>query len=206
MTVSVVIPTYNCAPRLLRALQSVAAQTYPNVEVIIVDDGSTDDTADRVAEWTANSGANVRYVRQSNEGPAAARNHGMRLASGDAIAFLDSDDEWRPTKLEKQMPLLKGDVGLVYCANAFVDSNGAPLSNYMRRVELHRGDILLPLFCDFFLLTSAVVISKAAYQAAGEFDEEFGRWRRLRILFATRAAIPCRLRAGRIADPLRSTG
>lgn len=171
MSVSVVMPTYNCAPRLLRALQSVSAQTYRPIEAIIVDDGSTDDTADRVAEWTANSGANVRYVRQENAGPAAARNHGMRLARGDAIAFLDADDEWRPTKLEKQMPLLKGTVGLVYCASAFVDSSGAPLANYVRRVELHRGDILLPLFCDFFLLTSAVVISKAAYRAAGEFDE-----------------------------------
>ena len=172
MTVSVVIPTYNCAPRLLRALQSVATQTFPHVEIIVVDDGSTDDTAKSVAEWTAKSGANVRYVRQSNAGPAAARNHGMRLASGDAIAFLDADDEWGPTKLEKQMPLLKDDVGLVYCANSFVDSNGTPLTNYIRRVELHSGDILLPLFCDFFLLTSAVVISKSAYQAVGEFDEE----------------------------------
>ena len=172
MTVSVVIPTYNCAPRLLRALRSVAAQTCREVEIVVVDDGSTDDTNDRVAEWTAQSGAMVRYVRQDNAGPAAARNRGMRLARGDAIAFLDADDEWRADKLERQMPLLKGDVGLVYCANSFVDTNGTPLKDYVRRIELHRGDILLPLFCDFFLLTSAVVISKAAYAAVGEFDEQ----------------------------------
>jgi glycosyltransferase involved in cell wall biosynthesis len=172
VTVSVVIPTYNCAPRLLRALRSVAAQTYRDVEIVVIDDGSTDNTAESVAAWTARSGANVRYVRQTNAGPAAARNHGMRLASGDAIAFLDADDEWRADKLEKQMPLLKGNVGLVYCSNSFVDSDGKPLTNYVRRVELHRGDILLPLFCDLFLLTSAVVISKAAYEAVGEFDEQ----------------------------------
>ena len=172
MTVSVVIPTYNCAPRLLRALRSVAAQTYRPVEIVVVDDGSTDDTQDRVAEWTTQSGSNVLYVRQENAGPAAARNHGMRLASGEAIAFLDADDEWRADKLAKQMPLLKGDVGLVYCSNSFVDSNGTPLKDYVRRIELHRGDILLPLFCDFFLLTSAVVISKAAYDAVGGFDEQ----------------------------------
>ncbi len=171
MTVSVVIPTYNCAARLLRAVRSVAAQTYRDIEIVVVDDGSTDDTRDRVAEWTAQSGAKVRYVRQENAGPAAARNHGMRLASGDAIAFLDADDEWRADKLEEQMPLLKGNVGLVYCANSFVDSDGAPLPNYVRRIELHRGDILLPLFRDFFLLTSAVVISRSAYDAVGEFDE-----------------------------------
>ncbi len=169
--VSVIIPTYNCAPRLLRALRSVAAQTYRDIEIVVVDDGSTDDTADRVAEWTAQSGANVRYVRQPNAGPAAARNHGMRLASGDAIAFLDADDEWYADKLEKQVPLLKGEVGLVYCSNSFVDSDGAPLNDYVRHIELHRGDILLPLFCDFFLLTSAVVISRAAYAAVGDFDE-----------------------------------
>ena len=172
MTVSVVIPTYNCAPRLLRALTSVAAQTYRDVEIVVIDDGSTDDTSDRVAQWMAQSGANVRYVRQTNAGPAAARNHGMRLASGEAIAFLDADDEWRADKLEKQMPLLKGDVGLVYCSNSFVDSNGAPMKNYVRRIGLHRGDIVLPLFCEFFLLTSAVVISKTAYDAVGEFDEQ----------------------------------
>jgi glycosyltransferase involved in cell wall biosynthesis len=171
VSVSVVIPTYNCAARLLRALQSVAAQTYPTIEIIIVDDGSTDDTSDRVAEWTAKSGANVRYVKQSNAGPAAARNHGMRLAGGEAIAFLDADDEWRSAKIEKQMPLLKGGVGMVYCANVFVGSNGEALPDYPRRIELHRGDILLPLFREFFLLTSAVVISKAAYREVGEFDE-----------------------------------
>ena len=172
VTVSIIIPTYNCAPRLLRAARSVAAQTYRDIEILIIDDGSTDDTADRVAEWSAQSGANVRYVRQNNAGPAAARNHGMRLASGDLIAFLDADDEWRADKLEKQVPLMRGKVGLVYCSNTFVDSNGTPLTNYVRRIELHRGDILLPLFCDFFLLTSAVVISKAAYAAVGEFDEK----------------------------------
>lgn len=172
MTVSVVIPTYNCAPRLVRALRSVAAQTFRDVEIVVVDDGSTDDTADRVAAWTAQSGADVRYVRQTNAGPAAARNHGMRLARGDAIAFLDADDEWRADKLHKQVPLLTNTVGLVYCASSFVDSNATPLTHYVRSIALHRGDILLPLFCDFFLLTSAVVISKAAYDAVGGFDEE----------------------------------
>ncbi len=171
VNVSVVIPTYNCAPRLLRALQSVAAQTRSPAEIIIVDDGSTDDTAERVAGWKATAAATVRYVRQSNAGPAAARNHGMRLAGGDAIAFLDADDEWRAAKLEKQMPLLNGDVGLVYCANSFVDSNGDALTNYERRIALHRGDVLLPLFHELFLLTSAVIISKDAYRVVGEFDE-----------------------------------
>jgi glycosyltransferase involved in cell wall biosynthesis len=171
MRVSVVIPTYNCAARLVRALESVAAQTVPqeSIELLVIDDGSSDDTAERVAQFAASSHCTTRYVRQDNAGPAAARNHGLRLAQGEAIAFLDADDWWEPDKLAQQLPLLNGDTALVYCGNRFVDANGAPLANYEREIALHRGDILLALFCEFFLLTSAVVLSKAAVDAVGPF-------------------------------------
>lgn len=173
-TVSVVVPTYNCAARLEQALASVAAQTWPHrdLQVIVVDDGSSDDTADRVAAFAAREKIETRYVYQTNAGPAAARNHGMRLASGDTLAFLDADDRWQPAKLERQVPLLGGRVGLVYCDNSYIDAQGRPLENYVRRVALHRGDILLALFCDFFLLTSAVVLDRAAARAVGHFDEK----------------------------------
>jgi len=172
-SVSVIVPTYNSAQRLIPALDSVVAQTYPHerIELVVIDDGSSDDTAERVRAFGATAPLALRYVRQANAGPAAARNHGMRLARGDAIAFLDSDDTWRPRKLEKQMPLLRGSVALVYCNNAFVDANGRPLANYVRQVPMHRGDILLPLFCNFFLLTSAVVMTRAALMTTGPFDE-----------------------------------
>jgi len=172
-SVSVVIPTYNCAERLLRALQSVEAQTYQaeRLECLVIDDGSTDDTAARVRAFAADSRLGVRYVRQANAGPAAARNHGLRLARGDAIAFLDADDTWLPTKLEQQVPLLRGSVALVYCNNSYVDAFGRPITNYVRQVPMHRGDILLPLFCNFFLITSAVVMTRAAIMATGPFDE-----------------------------------
>ena len=171
MRVSVIIPTYNCAARLVRALESVAAQTVPaeSIELIVIDDGSSDDTAERVAQFAASARCTTRYVRQDNAGPAAARNHGLRLAQGDAIALLDADDWWEPDKLRVQLPLLGGDTALVYCGNRFVDANGAPLANYVREIPVHRGDILLPLFCEFFLLTSAVVLSKAALEAVGPF-------------------------------------
>jgi glycosyltransferase involved in cell wall biosynthesis len=172
--VSVIIPTYNCGARLVCALQSIAAQRYAlqNVEVLVIDDGSTDDTGDRVAAFAAQSPLCARYVRQANAGPAAARNHGLRLARGEAIAFLDADDAWHPEKLRKQLPLLSGRIGLVYCGVAFVDAQGDALRNYVRRIEMHRGDILLALFCDFFLLTSAVVLSRAVVEACGEFNEQ----------------------------------
>lgn len=169
--VSVVIPTYNCAARLVRALQSVAVQTYPadDIELVVIDDGSSDDTEQQVAAFAANSAIETRYVRQQNAGPAAARNHGLRLARGAAIAFLDADDWWEPEKLSQQLPLLGGDVGLVYCGNRFVDAQGASIANYVREIPAHRGDILLPLFCEFFLLTSAVVLSKAVVEEVGAF-------------------------------------
>jgi glycosyltransferase involved in cell wall biosynthesis len=175
-TLSVVIPTWNCAARLVRALHSVAAQTcaLDDVETLVVDDGSSDDTAEQIAIFSAQSPLHVRYVRQDNAGPAAARNHGLRLARGDAIAFLDADDEWRPRKLARQIPLLSSKVGIVYCDNVFVDAQGHELSNYVRRIGVHRGDISLALFCDFFLLTSAVVMSRAAIDAAGQFNEHLG--------------------------------
>ena len=174
--VSVVIPAYNCAPRLVGALTSVTQQDYPleSIEAIVVDDGSTDDTREQVAEFAARAPLRVRYVRQRNAGPAAARNHGLRLAQGDAIAFLDADDAWRPAKLARQLPLLAQPVGLVYCDNVFVDGAGSELPDYVRRIGLHRGDILLDLFCDFFLLTSAVAMTRAAVDATGGFDERLG--------------------------------
>jgi glycosyltransferase involved in cell wall biosynthesis len=175
-TLSVIIPTWNCAARLVRALRSVAAQTcaLDELEVIVIDDGSTDETADEVARFAAQSPLQVHYVRQHNAGPAAARNHGLRLACGDAIAFLDADDEWRPAKLSRQVPLLSSKVGLVYCDNVFVDAQGRELSDYVRRIGVHRGDITLALFCDFFLLTSAVVMTRAAIDAGGRFNESLG--------------------------------
>lgn len=175
-TVSVVIPTFNCAQRLLKALHSVAAQTiaHERIEVLIVDDGSTDDTSERVAAFVANTDLEVRYIHQANAGPAAARNHGLRLARGEAIAFLDDDDLWLPQKLEKQLPLLGGRTGLVYCDNVYVDATGKPLPGYPRPIPMIQGDAQLKLFCEFFLLTSAVCIQRACVERIGYFDEKLG--------------------------------
>src|SRR5689334_2160139 len=100
-SVSVVIPTYNRAELVGEAIDSVLGQSRPPLEVIVVDDGSTDDTADVVGRY----GARVVYLRQPNCGPATARNVGVARARGDLIALLDSDDRWLPRKLELQVPL-----------------------------------------------------------------------------------------------------
>src|SRR5689334_21473917 len=97
--VSVVIPTYNRAAFLPAAIDSALSQSYPPCEILVVDDGSTDHTADVVAAYRAR----VRLIAQSNQGTAAGRNAGVAASSGAYVAFLDSDDLWLPHKLERQM-------------------------------------------------------------------------------------------------------
>ena len=126
-TVSVVVPTFNRASLLPRAIDSVLAQTFTDFELLVVDDASTDETAEVVRRY---ADPRVRYlVQPHNTGVAGARNRGMRAARGDFIAFLDSDDEWMPEKLERQIGLLRGtspSVGLVYSGVESVREGGVP--------------------------------------------------------------------------------
>jgi glycosyltransferase involved in cell wall biosynthesis len=109
--VSVVIPTYNYGHYVGEAIDSALAQTYPAVEVIVVDDGSTDDTRERLAVY----GDRIRSIHQANAGLSAARNTGIQAAKGQYVAFLDSDDAFHPRKLERQMAVVAADpaIGLV---------------------------------------------------------------------------------------------
>lgn len=104
---SVVVPTYNQAPYLQAALASVADQLYSPLELIVIDDGSTDATAEIAAAFFRHTGLLGHYRFQSNQGPAAARNLGLSLASGAWIAFLDSDDLWLPAKTTRQLQLME---------------------------------------------------------------------------------------------------
>ncbi len=105
--ISVIIPVYNGEKYLAEAVGSVRAQNYAPLEIIVVDDGSTDGTA----EVVRGLGDDIRYVYQANAGPAAARNHGLRLARGEIIAFQDADDVWTENKLTVQLTLLAQDAG-----------------------------------------------------------------------------------------------
>lgn len=117
--VSVVIPAYNAERTLAAAIESVLGQTYRDLEIIVVDDGSADGTAGVAARF----GEDVRCIRQKNAGAAAARNAGILAAQGDAIALLDADDLWLPEKLERQVAFLDAHpaVGAVQCGARFVD-------------------------------------------------------------------------------------
>lgn len=113
MLVSTIIPTYNRARTIERAVNSVLGQSWQPIEVIVVDDGSTDQTTDILARY----GDRIHLIRQKNQGPAAARNAGIRAAQGAIITFLDSDDSWLPDKVERQMRLLQATApqGVVCC-------------------------------------------------------------------------------------------
>jgi glycosyltransferase involved in cell wall biosynthesis len=116
-TISVIIPVFNRASEVCNAIDSALAQTLPPLEVIVVDDGSTDETPDVLTRY----GDRIRVVRQSNQGVAAARNAGIAVARGDLLAFLDSDDVWLSRKLELQASRIEADpeLGLVHCGVDF---------------------------------------------------------------------------------------
>src|SRR5689334_19281127 len=122
MRTSVVIPAYNYGRYLGRAIDSALAQTRPVDEIIVVDDGSTDNTRE-VAE---SFGERIIYVYQKNKGLSAARNTGIRKATGDWVAFLDADDWWHPDKIKRQLEAASKDpeIGLVYTASWVVTPEG----------------------------------------------------------------------------------
>jgi Predicted glycosyltransferases len=122
--ISVIIPTYNRRKQVLEALASVRAQTLAPAEILIVDDGSTDDTEEHVA----NLGGTVRYVKKTNGGVSSARNHGIRMATGEWIAFLDSDDEWDPGKLARQMECVER-TGAKVCLTGCTNEEGTRLDD-----------------------------------------------------------------------------
>src|SRR5215469_3696643 len=125
--VTVIVPTYNMAHYLPQSVQSALGQSYANLEVQIVDDGSTDETAAVVRRWERDP--RVRVHRQVNSGLSAARNSGISLARGEFVALLDADDVWMPDKLARQMPLFRGqpEVGVVYSDYQMVDDSGEAL-------------------------------------------------------------------------------
>jgi glycosyltransferase involved in cell wall biosynthesis len=168
--VSVVVPAYNAAKTVDATLASVAAQDYPNFEVIVVDDGSKDDTAVRV-ECIAKRDPRFRLVRKANGGVAAARNLGIAEAKGEFIATLDADDLWRPNKLSAQVAAFREggpSVGLVYTWVLLVDPQDRPLSTYTPRFNGH----VLGKICAANIVHngSTPMFRRSALEEAGGYD------------------------------------
>ncbi len=170
--ISVIIPTFNRFPFLCRAVDSVLNQTHGDVEIIVVDDGSTDDTPTLFPSQFPE----IQYVKVEHSGlPAVARNTGIRLAKGEFIAFLDSDDQWLPEKLSQQVTVFQRQptVGLV-CSNAFVvrQHEKKPSQPYLRNDQGHSGQVLSELLEDNFIVTSTAMVRRAALERVGLFCED----------------------------------
>jgi glycosyltransferase involved in cell wall biosynthesis len=182
--VSVIIPAWNAEKFIGETLESVFAQTWPHVEVIVVDDGSTDGTADVVhglLKAKANSSIPLKLIRQKNKGPSGARNEGLRAAKGDFVAFLDADDLWFPETLEKlvgfagnhpDLPLIFGDAGSFDCDGirfeSFFEKHGRPPTNE-RGVVVNALEKILE---GNFILTGALLIRRECLSNVGLFEEE----------------------------------
>lgn len=190
--VSVVIPAWNSAATLPRAIDSVRAQTWTSHEIIVVDDGGTDDSLAVLAGY----GDAVRVVSQANGGPASARNRGLREARGAYVAFLDADDHWRPEKLARQVALLDThpEVGFCSTATAVVDVRGKPVRDWPCL------ETTAPLLETLFMHSAAVSGSTSGVLArrellleAGGFDERLRGFEDpdLWIRLAARAGYAC---------------
>ncbi|MFQ5801288.1 MAG: glycosyltransferase family 2 protein [Candidatus Methylomirabilales bacterium] len=166
--VSVVIPTYNRGDTLPETLQSVFAQTYRDYEVIVVDDGSTDDTPAVMDPFRDR----VHYIYQPNAGQARARNHGVRSARGEFIALLDSDDAWEPELLETEVGVLDR-LPEVVLVSARSTTAGKASEEFPRTQDVFWGDLFLKLFQGNFINTSAVVVRRTCLEAAGGFNERY---------------------------------
>ncbi|HMK35540.1 MAG TPA: glycosyltransferase [Desulfomonilaceae bacterium] len=166
--VSVIIPTYNRAQVVPAAVRSVLAQTYPHYELIVVDDGSRDGTAELLAEY----GNAVTVITQEHKGVSAARNRGIRRSRGELIAFLDSDDEWLPDKLSNQTALFSKDNPVFIC---HTDEIWMRHGRELRQKAIHRkqGGAFFERALERCLISpSSVILSRALLDLVGVFDED----------------------------------
>ena len=167
--ISVVIPAYNAERWIDAALKSVLNQTGPKLEVLVIDDGSTDATAQ-----IAGRHRGVTLLRQPNQGQAAARNAGIRCARGELIAFLDADDLWLPGKLSAQYELLRAG-NLIWCYTdgvAFTGADNRIVSAFSETQPMRDGDILEDLLCCNFIPSPSPLVRREVFDRVGLFNED----------------------------------
>ncbi len=172
--VSIVIPAWNAEEYVKEAVRSALAQTYPNIEIVVVDDGSTDGTKQALEEYSRDP--RCKYIYQANKGLAGARNTGIRESRGRYIAFLDSDDMFAPDKIKDQVTILEGhpDFGVCYSdLTHFTDTD--PREYYHHRYTYPSGDILESLLHRQFVNPLTLIARRSVIDAHGMFNESFRR-------------------------------
>ena len=172
MVISVITPTYNRARFLPAAVASVLSQTFGDFELIIVDDGSEDNTPDVLKPFFADR--RVRYVYQENQGQSHARNLALKQATGDFIAFLDSDDVWAPDKLEKQLAVFRAnsEVDIVHGDEAIINEQGSVVS--LQNMRRYSGRITRYLLADNSVSITTALVRRRCFDEMGGFDTSVG--------------------------------
>lgn len=202
--ISVVIPAFNSERCISRAIESVLSQTFSDYEIIVVDDGSTDGTADIVKKF----GDRVRYIYQQNAGPARARNAGLKIASGQWIAFLDADDEWLPDKLRQQVELLDGNRDLRWCSTNRYQADERRKALVGNKAAITKALKGRKYFPNYFtaamagkcpIVTSAIVVRKDVFDELGDFDPQYLRGQDLDMWWRIAHYYP---KIGYIPEPL----
>src|ERR1700687_3488371 len=184
--VAVVIPVYNGAATIAEAIDGALAQTYPGLEVIVVNDGSTDATADVLRRYAGR----VRVIDRPNGGIAAARNTGAAAATGEYLAFLDCDDIWMPAMIERAVAALDADPAcvLAYTNCAVVDSDGRDLRSALIGAGVDHAPTLDEMLSRLWpIMPSAVVMRRTTFDACGGFSEEFRSYGFEDVIFWLRA-------------------
>jgi glycosyltransferase involved in cell wall biosynthesis len=171
--VSVILPTYNRKHLLKETIESVLSQTYKDLEVIVVDDGSTDNTEHFISNF---NDERITYIKQDHRGVSSARNKGIENAKGEYIAFLDSDDKWLPSKIEEQLKVFKNsklNPGVIYSGIEYIDENGKKIRE--ERLPAYRGNLFLYLLGArrnvVLGVGSTVLVKRVCFKECGLFDE-----------------------------------
>jgi glycosyltransferase involved in cell wall biosynthesis len=168
-TISVIVTCYNYGRYVTDALADVQAQTMGDFECVVIDDGSKDDSVERITKFLADP--RFRLVRLDHAGQTRAKNAGLRQARGRFLAFLDADDRWRGDKLARQLAMFEGrpELGVVYSRRRMIDEAGKVTAGDTR--TFYRGDVLDYLFRDNFVCFSSTLVRREAADHVGLFDE-----------------------------------
>lgn len=178
--VTAIITTHNRKQLLMKAIESVLNQTYSPIECIVIDDASTDGTRDYIADYIANHSVRYIYIKpEQSKGGNYARNIGIRVATGDYIAFCDDDDEWFSDKIEKQVKVMSDTVGFVYCG--VVVERDFDISTRVNRPnnpnKYFEGDLLNKILSrSIVALTTTIMVKSAVIRDIGGFDEKLNYW------------------------------
>jgi glycosyltransferase involved in cell wall biosynthesis len=186
--VSAIIPTFNRMDTLTRSIRSVLDQTFKDIELIVVDDGSTDSTPELVRKISGS----IVYLYQAHQGVSSARNKGISASSGDLVAFLDSDDEWKPEKIEKQLQLYDGtDEDFICHTNELWMKHGQVVNQ--KKIHRKQGGRFFERALERCLISpSSVMISRALLDRVGYFDEslpaaeDYDLWLRITAFHSVR--------------------